>query len=124
MLTPAFVFIGFLVVLVSAVKCNPSKSKTATSSAFDDWRVQERWEDYPEVNYNAMHTYCKVLVDGYEKPFYYRTRNPNIQVGDRVSVPFGYKYEPRSGTVIHMKDYRGYAAPYPLAQTKHICEKL
>ena len=124
MITPVFVFICFLIVIAAAFKYGPCKSNTTTSAAFDDWRVQERWEDYPEVNYNAVHTYCKVLVDGYEKPFYYRTRNPNIKVGDRVSVPFGYKYEPRSGTVIHMKNYRGYAAPYPLAKTKHIRDKL
>ena len=26
----------------------------------DDWKLRERWEDYPAPDYNAVHTYCSV----------------------------------------------------------------
>lgn len=47
-------------------------------------------------DYNAIHTYCQVAFDDSGKSFYYRTRNPELKVGDMVYVPVGYKYEKKS----------------------------
>ena len=89
----------------------------------DNWKLQETWEDYPTPNYEAIHTYCSVSFDGSDKTFYYRTRNPEIKVGDLVYVPVGKNYEKKIGRVVAMENYRGSRAPYPLERTKHILGK-
>ena len=94
------------------------------SSGEYDWELKETWEDYPTPNYNDTHTYCKVTFDNSGKYFYYRTRNPELKVGDMVYVSVGYKYEKKVGKIISMKEYKGWAAPYPLEKTKHIKGKV
>ena len=89
----------------------------------EDWKTRETWEDYPFPDYNAKHTYCLIAFDDSDKTFYYRTRNPELKVGDRVRVPFGYKYEEKVGTIVSMKEYKGSKAPFPLEKTKHIIGK-
>ena len=89
-----------------------------------EWKIKETWEDYPLPNYDEKHTYCKVAFDDSGKYYYFRTRNPDIKVGDTVRVPFGYKYERKVGRVVDVKEYKGSKAPYPLEKTKHIIEKI
>ena len=96
------------------------KKGTDKNSGLYDWKAKERWEDYPEPDYDDIHTYCKVAFDDSGMSFYYRTRNPEIQVGDMVYVPVGYKYEKKIGRVVAMKNYVGWDVPYPLEKTKHI----
>lgn len=100
------------------------KTNTATGGKEYDWKVKETWEDYPMPNYDAIHTYCQVAFDDSGKSFYYRTRNPELKVGDMVYVPVGYKYEKKIGQIISMKNYKGSKAPYPLERTKHIIGKV
>ena len=95
------------------------KNSDASGQEYD-WRLKERWEDYPAPDYNALHTYCQVAFDDSGKTFYFRTRNPELKVGDMVYVPVGYKYEKKIGKIVSMKDYKGYKAPYPLEKTKYI----
>ena len=97
---------------------------SATGKTEYDWKLRERWEDYPVPDYNAMHTYCEIAFDNSGKTYYYRTRNPELQVGDKVYVPFGYKHEQKVGTIVSMKEYKGKLAPYPLEKTKYIKGKL
>ena len=94
--------------------------KSAESKEEYNWKLQETWENYPAPDYNAMHTYCEIAFDNSSNTYYYRTRNPELQVGDMVYVPFGYNYEQRIGKIISMKEYRGRNAPYPLEKTKYI----
>lgn len=89
-----------------------------------NWRLKETWEDYPAPNYDDVHTYCRVAFDGERKTFYYRTRNPELKVGDNVYVPVGYKYQKKIGTIVSMKEYVGRKAPYPLEKTKFIIGKV
>jgi hypothetical protein len=88
-----------------------------------DWRLKERHEDYPFPDYDDVHVYCQVILDGGDSTLYYRTRNPELKVGDRVYVPVGYKYEKKLGTIVSRKDYVGKDAPYPLEKTKFIAGK-
>ena len=87
------------------------------------WKQRETWKDYPTPDYNAIHTYCKVAFDDSGKIFYYRTRNPELRIGDAAYVPVGYKYEKKIGGIVEMKNYRGYTAPFPLEKTKYIIGK-
>ena len=96
----------------------------ATGGKQYDWKLKETWEDYPMPDYNAIHTYCQVAFDDSGKSFYYRTRNPELKVGDMVYVPVGYKYEKKIGQIVSMKNYKGSKAPYPLERTKHILGKV
>ena len=89
-----------------------------------DWRLKERYEDYPFPNYDDVHTYCRVILDRGDGTLYYRTRNPELKVGDRVYVPVGYKDQKKIGPVVSMKDYVGKDAPYPLERTKFIAGKV
>ena len=98
--------------------------KSTTEKTEYDWKLHETWEDYPVPNYNAMHTYCEVAFADSKTVYYYRTRNPELKVGDKVYVPFGYKHEAKVGTIISMKEYKGKYAPYPLEKTKYIKGKV
>ena len=98
--------------------------KSTPNSKQYDWKLQETWEDYPFPDYDAYHTYCSVAFDASGKTFYYRTRNPELKVGDTVYVPFGRKYEKRIGKIIHIEEFQGRNVPYPLGRTKHIIGKV
>lgn len=89
-----------------------------------NWKLQETWEDYPFPKYDEMHTYCSVAFEGSEKTFYYRTRNPEIKVGDLVYVPIGRNYEKKIARVVAMEEFLGSEAPYPLERTKYIIGKV
>ena len=99
-----------------------SKSNPAVKEY--DWKLKERWEDYPAPDYDAIHTYCRVAFEESGKSFYYRTRNPALKVGDLVYVPVGYKYQKQIGTIVSMEDVVGRNAPYPLEKTKFISGKV
>lgn len=100
------------------------KSATSTTGKEYDWKLKERWEDYPVPDYDAIHTYCQVAFDDSGNTFYYRTRNPELKVGDEVYVPVGYNYQKKIGRIVSMEDYLGREAPYPLEKTKHIIGKV
>lgn len=100
------------------------KSKSNPSQKEYDWKLKETWEDYPSPDYDAIHTYCQVAFDESGKAFYYRTRNPELKIGDEVYVPVGYKYQKRVGTIVSMEEYIGKDAPYPLEKTKFIIGKV
>ena len=103
---------------------NGIKENPATKKKEYDWKLQETWEDYPAPNYRIKHTYCQVAFNDSGKTFYYRTRNPELKVGDMVYVPIGFKCEQKIGRIISMKEYKGSSVPYPLEKTKHIKGKV
>lgn len=88
-----------------------------------DWQLREIWEDYPFVNEKIDHTYCSVILET-GKVLYYRTRNPELHVGDEVLVPMGRERKLYRGKIIEMKNYRGTEVPYPLHRTKYIKQKI
>ena len=89
-----------------------------------DWKLQETWEDYPAPDYDAIHTYCEVAFDDSGRTYYYRTRNPEIKVGDTVYVPFGYDAPKKIGVIVNMEDFEGHDVPFPLERTKFIIGKV
>lgn len=89
-----------------------------------DWKLKETWEDYPAPNYDEVHTYCEIAFDDSGRTYYYRTRNPELQVGDTVYVPYGNKTPKKIGVIITMEDYAGYEVPFPLEKTKYIIGKV
>ena len=93
------------------------KEIPATKKKEYDWKPHETLEDYPFPDYKAKHTYCQVAFDDSGKTFYYRTRNPELKVGDMVYVPVGYKYEQRIRRIVSMKEYKGCRVPYPRERT-------
>ena len=99
------------------------KTNDTPSGQVYDWKLKETWEDYPSPNYDDIHTYCQVRLDGSDAALYYRTRNPNLAVGDKVYVPVGRHNQKCAGRIISMGDYIGHNAPYPLEKTKFIIEK-
>lgn len=88
-----------------------------------DWRRLEIWEDYPAPNENILHVYCQVSFPGSKKRYYYRTRNPVLQVGDWVYVPVGRGYKKTLGRIVTLQLHHGRRVPYPLEYTKYIMEK-
>jgi hypothetical protein len=104
-------------------KIEPAMPDLTAVNKSDNWKFKENWEDYPSPDYNAIHTYCEVAFDDSGKTFYYRTRNPELKVGDFVYVPVGYNYEKRIAKIVSMEDFLGSEAPYPLEKTKHIYGK-
>ena len=105
--------------LKKGIAKNPKTGKMEYS-----WKLHETWEDYPTPDYNDIHTYCFVEFEEGGQAFCYRTRNPDLKVGDMVYVPVGYKHEKKVAKIVSMKDYKGKKAPYPLEKTKHIIGKV
>ena len=99
------------------------KDETPPVRKEQDWKLQETWEDYPVPNYDACHTYCSVALDMSGRTFYYRTRNPELKVGDRVYVPVGRSYEKTVGIIVGMQNVTAEEIPYPLEKTKFILGK-
>lgn len=89
-----------------------------------DWKLRETWEDYPEPDYDDVHTYCQVAFNESGRTYYYRTRNPELEVGDMVYVPFGYKEPKKIAVIISKEDVVGHDAPFPLEKTKFIIGKV
>lgn len=100
------------------------KSTENPSGKEYDWKLKETWEDYPAPDYNAIHTYCKVAFDDSGRTYYYRTRNPELKVGDAVYVSFGCNAPKKIGVIVSMEDFEGYNAPFPLEKTKFIIGKV
>lgn len=96
----------------------------SNQSVVEEWRLRERWENYPTPKYDDVHTYCSVIFDGSENVFYYRTRNPNIRIGDLVYVPVGRGNEKKLARVVNMQNYVGHSVPYPLHLTKYIISRF
>ena len=101
----------------------PEPEEEIRQSETMDWRRQELWEDYPFPDYEITHTYCSVTLDGNGKILYYRTRNPELKVGDKVYVPVGRAYEKKTGKIVRMESVCGEDIPYPLEKTKFIIGK-
>ena len=117
------IIVSLLALLLRREK-SPQKTQNNTSGKCDNWQIQERWEDYPTANYNKIHTYCSVIFEDSGRTFFYRTRNPELKVGDLVYVPVGYSYEKKVGRIVKMNNYPGYLAPHPLEKTKYIIGKV
>lgn len=100
------------------------KSTESSTGKEYDWKLKETWEDYPAPDYNAVHTYCAVAFDDSGRTYYYRTRNPELKVGDTVYVPFGCNAPRKIGVIVSMKDFEGYNAPFPLEKTRFIIGKV
>ena len=97
-----------------------------------DWIENETYEQSPEFNKKVQSDisnifdyiqYQEIFETG-GKQFCYRTRNPELQVGDYVYVPVGYNREERAARIVKMKNYVGRFAPYPLEKTKYIKRKI
>lgn len=100
------------------------KSSSDPSKKVYDWKAMETWEDYPAPDYDAVHTYCQVALTENGRTYYYRTRNPELKVGDKVYVPFGYNAPKKIGMIVSMEEYVGHDAPFPLEKTKYIIGKV
>ena len=90
---------------------------------------KNRWFERQKALYlteksKAVHTYCEVAFDDSGRTYYYRTRNPELRVGDTVYVPFGYKAPKRIGVIVSMENFEGHDVPFPLERTKHIIGKI
>lgn len=69
-----------------------------------------------------IYTFCGVLFPHTLHPYYYRTDDPTIKVGDDVLVPVGDKET--IGKVVSVGQYMRVAAPYPVDKTKFIIRKM
>ena len=124
-----FLLVGIVVAIIALRETTGKTAKKAHTQhnsikKKENRKQQEHWEDYPAPNYQAIHTYCSVTFENSKKVFYYRTRNPQLKVGDLVYVPVGFQQEKKIGRIVSMKDYVGSHAPYPLEKTKFIISKV
>lgn len=122
--TIAIAILSGLVALVCMTLGNlPIKTQPVEDQP-SNWRLLEQWENYPTPDYGATHTYCKVRLKENGKLVYYRTRNPELQKGDLICVPFGRRQERKVGRIVAMRRCIGYFAPHPLEKTNYIIGKI
>ncbi len=81
-------------------------------------KVKERAAD--PVNF-TVYKFCKVSVNGYEKPYYYYlTGDLDLKVGDRVTVPFGASNTQINATVMSVGACYGCALPCHISKMKRV----
>lgn len=71
---------------------------------------------------DKVYTFCGVAFPHAHRPYYYRTDDPTIRIGDEVLVPAGDKET--TGTVVAVGQYMRIAAPYPVDKSKFIISKV
>ena len=81
-------------------------------------------EEAPSLDYDAVYTYCQVVLNENGRTYSYRTNSPDFKVGDQVYVPVGYKNQKKIGTIVRIEDFVGRDVPYPLEKTKSIIGKV
>ncbi len=70
----------------------------------------------------SVYTLCGVVFDGNSQPYYYRTEDETIKVGDTVLVPAG--NNEAEAIVVSVGQYMKLAAPFPIEKTKFIIRKI
>lgn len=79
--------------------------------------VQEQTDD------KSIYTYCGVLLSFSPRPYFFRTDNDSIKIGDMVIVPVGEHEKEMKGEVVSVGQYSRLGVPYPIEKTKSIIRK-
>ena len=71
---------------------------------------------------NPIYTICGIAFPHAAHPYYYRTEDASLKIGDRVQLPAGTVIT--CGTVVSIGQYLREAAPFPIEQMKPILSKI
>ncbi|MEG2677656.1 MAG: hypothetical protein RR933_06010, partial [Oscillospiraceae bacterium] len=78
----------------------------------------------PMSDDKTIYTYCGVALSFSVRPYFFRTNDTTIKIGDTVTVPIGKTQQEFEGTVVSIGQYTLRAAPYPVEMTKFISKKI
>lgn len=97
----------------------------AVSAAYEDERKRKIAEREADPTNMTIYKFCKVCVDYPNKPFYYYfPGNIQLEVGDKVIVPFGQTNKATEGIVMAVGECYGCALPCKIEHIKFIECKL
>lgn len=85
-------------------------------------KQQAKMQEY--ANDKTIYTYCGVILPFSSRPYYFRTDDNTIKIGDTVFVPVGNDEEEIKGTVVSVGRYSRLGVPYPVEHTKMIIQKI
>lgn len=71
----------------------------------------------------TIYTYCGVLLSHSTRPYFFRTEDVSIKIGDEVIVPVGSDKREAKGKVVSVGQYARIGVPFPVEQTKMILRK-
>ncbi len=72
----------------------------------------------------GSYTFVKIVFDGDERPYWY-VSDLDVEIGDRVSAPFGASGAGKPATVLKVeRNVSGQVAPVPIKRVKRLIAKL
>ena len=97
----------------------------AVNAAYDEERKRKIAEREADPTNMTIYKFCKVCIDYPNKPFYYYfPGNIQLEVGDKVIVPFGQTNKATEGIVMAVGECYGCALPCKVEHIKFIECKL
>ena len=97
----------------------------AVSAAYEEERKRKIAEREADPTNMTIYKYCKVCIDYPNKPFYYYfPGNLQLEVGDKVIVPFGQTNQATEGVVMAVGECYGCALPCKVELIKHVRCKM
>ena len=97
----------------------------AIREAYQKEREEKIAERRADPNNMRLFKFCKVATDYPEKPFYYYFYGDlDVQVGDKVVVPFGHNNKETDGVVMALGECFGCAFPCRVSEIKTVLRKI
>ncbi|MCD7773090.1 MAG: hypothetical protein LUH08_03430 [Ruminococcus sp.] len=78
----------------------------------------------PDNDNRNIYIYLSVLLPFSPRPYFFRTNDPSIKLGEKVIVAVGNEQKQMEGIVVSVGQYYPVAVPYPLEATKFIIAKV
>lgn len=100
----------------------------AWQSRYDEQQAKKRKEQAKQretelLTDKTIYTYCGVMLPFSEQPYFFRTDDTTLKIGDRVIVPIGEENKEMQGTIVSIGQYARIGTPYPPKKTKFILRK-
>lgn len=94
------------------------RQKQTKRSAEQQLKKQDEIQEYEKDK--TIYTYCGVLLPFSSRPYFFRTEDGSIKIGDTVIVPVGEDKKEIQGKVVSVGQYSRLGVPYPVEKTKMI----
>ncbi len=86
-------------------------------------RTQRKRREAELLADKTVYTYCGVRLPFSDRPYFFRTEDDNLAIGDAVIVPIGEEEKETEGIIVSVGRYARIGVPFPVEKTKFILRK-
>lgn len=86
-------------------------------------RTQQKRREAELLADKTIYTYCGVRLPFSDRPYFFRTEDDSLEIGDTVIVPIGEDEKEAEGTIVSIGRYARIGVPFPVEKTKFILRK-